>query len=159
MGNEESSFDMNTAQQVATPNAWVYYGRTHRTLGETFVEQLRQSREYALVTPCNVRYYAGEVHRGAHVYHDGTRRDLVWANEREGVEVRQFAGDAVMDAPADLAPPAPEPEPAPIPTGPRPTEEVIQRGRWFVAMRDGEKVGKAKRSPEHAWALLRDEAV
>ena len=75
-------------------NAWVYHGRTHRAAAEALVQELRASKRFPLVVAASSRFYQGEVHKGDVVYHDGSRRDLAWINERAGVECRQFAGSS-----------------------------------------------------------------
>lgn len=132
-------------------DAWVYHRASRHAEADALVAKLRASGEYSAVIPANTRYYKGETHPGSVVYHDGSRRDLVWANERAGVDVR-LIGQEEQEVQEGATP---EPNPvAPEPAVRGPHEEVVQRGQWFTAYRDGEKVGAAKRSEEAAWALL-----
>lgn len=145
-------------------NAWVYHGRTFRDQANELVEKLRAGDEFGLVIPVSSRHYQGEIHRGDVVYHDGTRRDIVWANEREGVECRQFAGSemvsetgartASLDEPKTTPPDAEgtdKDESGALPDG----EEVRETSPgWFKAFRGGKQVGAARRSADDARALL-----
>lgn len=154
-------------------NAWVYHTARRAAEADALVAKLRASREFALVIPANTRYYQGEIHKGCVVFHDGSRRDLVWAHEREGVELRQFTG-ATMDVETGpghevlaqvIGVPQPLPEgkvtDPPEPIGPPPPvdpeqqgEWVEKNGMWFTAYRNGQKIGTAKRSEDEAWAFL-----
>lgn len=145
-------------------DAWVYHTAGRRLEADALVAELRASRQFEFVRPANSRYYKGEIHKGDVVYHDGSRRDLVWAHEREGVDVRQFTGqemDVESRAPTVPAvPPILEPkverrEATPEAAGvPAEGDAVVQSGMWFTAYRNGQKVGKAQRSEDEAWALL-----
>lgn len=130
-------------------DAWVYHGRSTREQANALISKLRAGKDFALVIPASSRHYKGEIHRGAVVFHDGSRRDLVWANARSGVECRQFAGSEMDIETAPVHEPAPEVSPAePV------REEVIQNGMWFTAFRNGEKVGTSQRNDADAWAQL-----
>lgn len=138
--------------------AWVYHGRSTREQANALVEKLRASKEFSIVIPASSRHYKGEIHKDAVVFHDGSRRDLVWANTRLGVECRQFAGSEMDLEVAPTGDPAPTEPAAAEPASTEPArEEVIQNGVWFTAFRNGEKVGTSQRSEADAWAQLRRE--
>lgn len=135
-------------------DAWVYHTAGRQAEADKLVAELRAGPDFGGVQQANSRYYRGEIHKGCVVYHDGSRRDLVWAHEREGVELRQFAGQP-MDV--ESREPAPPTSPT-MEASPRDPEKgrdrVEQSGQWFTAYRDDQKVGKAQRSEDEAWALL-----
>lgn len=152
-------------------DAWVYHSARRHAEADELVARLRASGEFATVIPANSRYYNGEIHRGCVVYHDDSRRDLVWAHERHGVELRQFAGremgSEVRVDPEDLAQVVGVTQPLPAARVTDPPAEIArevpeeqrgewveQKGMWFTAFRNGQKVGKAQRSEDEAWALL-----
>lgn len=141
-------------------DAWVYHTAGRQAEADALIDRLRASGDHAAVIPANSRYYRGEIHRGCVVYHDGSRRDLVWAHEREGVELRQFAGTPMEEGHALLPPLPPAPtQPTTESTAVSPTQtevgdRVEQSGQWFTAYRNGQKLGKAQRSEDEAWALL-----
>lgn len=136
--------------------AWVYHSQRRTAEAAEFVERLRASGDFGVVTPANTRYYEGEVHAGDTVFHDGSSRRLVWAHDEAGVPVQLWTEpDLNQEAPrASVSPEPAQPTPAPDQSA-EAAEQVRQNGTWFTAYRGGEKVGPSQRSEEDAWALLR----
>jgi len=81
------------------------------------------------------------------VYHDGEDRRVTDTYDALGIPCELIPG---------FEPEGGVPIPAPVSASPGAgtSREVRQRGRWWTAYENGEKVGKSQLSESEAWALF-----